>query len=43
MWIGRAVIGYCENDNESSESVKCGELDSVNCYVVLKKNSFPWG
>jgi hypothetical protein len=48
MWIGfiwfcaRAIIGYCKYDNKSSESIKCGDLDSVNCYEVLKKNSVPW-
>jgi hypothetical protein len=38
MWIGfiwfcaRVITGYCEHYNETSESIKCEELDSVNCY-----------
>jgi hypothetical protein len=37
------VAGSCEDGNESSGSIKCGEfLDYLNGSKLLKKDSVPW-
>jgi hypothetical protein len=36
------VAGSCEHGNETSGSIKEGDIDSLRNYQLLKKNSAPW-